>query len=139
MSDLLDEGQIDFVKSADALTRQRGYLRTAADRFGIPELAHALKVDDSTLRNQLDYRPRKDKPNSFWRPTADAVFALWPFDRRYRSEMLSVCDEKIEDDEPLDPEVIVRDLYARGVADEYGKAFRAYISEQMRRMRKVKR
>lgn len=138
MADLLDEGQFDFVKTADAMTRQRGYLRSAAERYGIPELAHTLKIDDSTLRNQIDYRRRLDKSPSLWKPSADCLFTLWPLDQRLRAEMLSVCHEKIEDEAPLDPELIVRDLYSRGVSDEYGKAFREYITEQMRRMRKVR-
>jgi hypothetical protein len=132
------EAQLDFLREADGMTRLRGCLRKAADRYGIPELAHRLDIDESTLRNQLDYRRRQDKSNGFWKPSADCVLALLLDDRRFREDVLSVNDERIEDVEPVEPLAALRDIYVKAQSNEWGTAARQEIAGLYRRVKKAR-
>lgn len=132
----MGDAQLDFLREADGLARFHGYLKQAADRYGIPELARRLKLDESTLRNQLDYRKRQDKPNSFWKANEDCVFVLFFHDRKFREDLLSVTDERIEDVEVISPEDALREIVTIARSGEWGTGPREKITHLYRRVKK---
>lgn len=128
--------QVDFLEDADARTRIRGYTRAAAERFGIDLLAHALRLDDRTLRNQLDYRARTDKPGTHWKPSLDCFAELFIAQPEYRADLLSVKGETISAHEDLAPEDFAREVYAAVKSNRFGFEARVFIDGLYRRMKK---
>lgn len=133
------DAQLDFLRDADGMTRLRGYLQQAASRYGISELATRLKLDESTLRNQLDWRKRQDKTNSFWRPSAECVFALLLDDRRFREDVLALNDERIEDVEVITAEDFAREVVLRAKSKKYGEQCAEEITQLYQRVKKERR
>jgi hypothetical protein len=133
---IASSAQLDFVRDADGTARLRAALHAAAERYGVGELAHALGLDPTTLRNQIDYRKRTDKGGGFWKPSFDCHIKLWLFDRRYREECLSATDEHLADDETLSPEQALRDVQAMALSGEFGNAGRERIVALVRKVKK---
>lgn len=131
--------QLDLYEDADRESRARVFLQQAAERYGFAELAAKLKIDESTLRNQLSYRKRSDKADSFWRPSAECVWTLFFADRRLRGELLALCGEEIADVDPVTPEAALRDVVAMAIAGEFGNAGREKVVALSRRVKRGSR
>jgi hypothetical protein len=136
---MADFTQLDLYRDADRESRARVFLQAAADRYGIAELAAKHKLDETTLRNQLSYRKRQDKTNSFWRPSADVVWTLFFADRKLRQELLELCDEELADVEKIEPEDALRDVQAMAIAGEFGNAGREKVVSLIRRVKRGRR
>jgi predicted ArsR family transcriptional regulator len=136
---MAETAQLDWIEPLDQMSKGRARARDAAERYGIPELAHHLHLDESTLRNQIEYRKRLDKAHSFWRPSQDCTLELFFSDRRLREELLALCEERIEDIERQSPEDALRDIVAKARSGEWGRAAREEITTLYRHVRKAPR
>jgi len=134
-----DSEQFDLWEPGDREQRARVRLRQAADRYGVSELATSQRLDERTMRNQLDRCKREDKAHSYWKLNEDSVLHLFFADRRLREELLALVDEEIVDIERMEPEDALRDMQAMALAGEFGNAGREKVVSLIRRVKKARR
>lgn len=129
--------QQDWI-GADERTRQnRHSLKRAAHRIGIAALAHMLDLEETTLRNQLDWRPRNDGKGGCWKPSADVEFIVFAMDKQYRNERLGQVGERIAPIEDLDPMDFVRHVIAKAIAGGFHPTDRDELLGMFQRVKKV--
>lgn len=107
-----DPRQIDWISLEDKLAAQRLLLAQCAEDVGIENLAHWLKQDPSTLRNQLARRERKT-------PSADLEHMVYLMCARYRTSKASLLGEELRRPADLSPEDAMREATARALAKGY--------------------
>jgi hypothetical protein len=101
--------QIDWISMDDKRASCRRLLADAAERVGIPNLAHWLDEDPSTLRNQLAHRERK-------RPSAELEDLVWLLDAEYRRLKAGVTGEVLTRPPDLTDGEALRLIHAKAQA-----------------------
>lgn len=84
----IDDPQIDWIALEDKRAALRLALEKGAERVGINNLAHWLKQDPSTIRNQLAHRDRKT-------PSSELEGIVWLLDRLYREQKAGQTGETL--------------------------------------------
>lgn len=107
-----DPRQIDWISLEDKMASQRQLLASCADDVGIENLAHWLKQDPSTLRNQLARRDRKT-------PSADLEHLVYIVCARYRSGKAALLGEELRRPADLTPEEAMREATVAAQAKGY--------------------
>gem|GEM_PF-4744747 len=130
------EAQQDWIGASEQIRANRLSLKRAAFRIGIAELAHLVGLDETTLRNQLDWRPRKDGSGNCWKPSADVEFNIFLLDRQYRIEKLGQCKERIAPIEDLTPMDFARHVVAKAVAGGFHPSDRDELLALFQRVEK---
>lgn len=109
MAESREEIQLDWVAIDDHRVSARRLLEAAAERIGIPSLAHWLDEDPSTLRNQLAHRERK-------RPSAELFVLCFLLDGELRQKLAGLCKEVVIPAQTLDPWEALRLIQAKALA-----------------------
>lgn len=107
-----DPRQIDWLSLEDKLASQRRLLESCAEDVGIENLAHWLKQDPSTIRNQLARRDRKS-------PSSDLENIVYVMCARYRSSKAALLGEELRRPADLSPDEALRELVTRAQAKGY--------------------
>lgn len=102
---MTENAQIDWISLDDKRAAARKLLEVAAERIGIPELAHWLDEDPSTLRNQLAYRERK-------RPSGEMFILAFFLDDEFRKLLVGQCGEVLSRPPDLSPSQGIREILA---------------------------
>jgi hypothetical protein len=129
------EMQTDWIGADEKIRSMRFALKAGAYRIGIAALAHMVGLDETTLRNQLDWRPRPDG-KGFWKPSADVELRVFEMDKQYREQKLGQCGERIAPIEDLDPMEFARQVVAWAIAGEFGNLNRDRLLDLYQRVRK---
>lgn len=107
-----DPRQIDWISLDDKMAAQRLLLASCAEDVGIENLAHWLKQDPSTIRNQLARRDRKA-------PSADLEHMVYLTSSRYRERKAALLGEELRRPADLTPDEAMRELLARAQVNNY--------------------
>lgn len=135
MAEIPADSQQDWIGADEQTRTMRLELKRAAFRLGVGALAHRVGLDETTLRNQLDWRPRADGKGC-WKPSADVEFEIFIGDREYREKKLGQCKERISPVEDLEPMDFVREIVAKAVAGGFHPTDRDEILGLFQRVRK---
>lgn len=114
-ADLQEPEQMDWVTLEDKRAALRRFRKAGADRVGIPQLAHMMDLDPSTIRNGLARRDGKQE-------CADLDDLIWLLDPLYRQQKAGMCGEVLSRPPDLSPEQALREALAMAQAGEFGNA-----------------
>ena len=136
MGENIEEAQQDWIGASEQIRANRLSLKRAAYRVGLAQFAHLVGLDETTLRNQIDWRPRKDGSGNCWKPSADVEFHLFNLDQQYRTEKLGQCKERIAPIEDLTPEDFMRHVMAKAIAGGFHPTDRDEVLGLAQRVKK---
>jgi hypothetical protein len=129
------DSQQDWIDADEKTRAMRRELKAAAFRMGIAALAHRVGLDETTLRNQINWQPRSDGKGC-WKPSADVEFEIFWGDRQYRERKLGQCKERIAPVEDLEPWDFVREVTAKAFAGAFHPADRDWLLDLYQRVKK---
>jgi hypothetical protein len=127
--------QQDWVGADEATRNMRLSFKRAVFRIGISYVAQLAGLDETTLRNQIDWRPRNDGKGC-WKPSADVVFIVFPRDPEFREEALGQCGERIAPLADLTPEDFMRQMVAKAIAGGFHPTDREEVLALSQRVKK---